>query len=190
MAEELIDVLRKLKKILDRENVNWVLAGPLAAKTLGLSLSTKAIDILTDEEGVYIMSRLFQNSFQTIVPADFRKVGNILAHFGVFNADGVPVNIIGNPVINFHGYLIKIDVKDVIAIATSVKINDETYLVPPLEWLLVYFKLITQDDNIMKKLAGFIQETDFNKELLERILQNFPSVLKDELIQYLEPSLK
>lgn|GEM_PF-2783511 len=181
MLKRLLDVVKRLRKILDMEHMNWMISGALAIKLHGVNVKVKTIDILTDDEGAYTIGKALESTHRVIVPVDFRKIGNIIAHFGVFDIENIPINVIGNPIISFQGILIKFDVKDLLSIANSLRVNDEVFLTPPLEWQLIYQKLSSSDNDLLYAIINFLKKNGYNEELFERLLQTLPKVVREEL---------
>ena len=97
----MINILKKIAKKLENENVNWILIGSMSLALQGISIKPNDIDILTDSDGLYKFSKIFKK--YEVKPIRFKKTNLFRCYFGVYEIDGKRVEIMSDSKINFNG---------------------------------------------------------------------------------------
>ena len=83
-----------LFNILDTTEIVWALTGSTSMAIQGMSLVPNDIDIQTNEVGAYRMNELLKNFAKTAV--SFSSTEKIRSHFGIFDFNGVLVEVMGD----------------------------------------------------------------------------------------------
>lgn len=78
----------------DRKPIDWAVTGSLGLVLHGMQLEIHDIDIQTDKEGAYEIERRLVNHLVKIV--HFRASERIRSHFGVFEINGIRVELMGD----------------------------------------------------------------------------------------------
>jgi hypothetical protein len=78
----------------DRKPINWAVTGSLGMVLHGMQMDIHDIDIQTDKEGAYEIERRLVNHLVKIV--HFRASERIRSYFGVFEINGVKVELMGD----------------------------------------------------------------------------------------------
>jgi hypothetical protein len=87
-------VLRQIAQRLNEEGVSYKVVGGASATLHGVPLPVRDLDIETGTEGAYRFQALF--AAHIVEPVALREDEVYRSHFGRFDFDGVPVEVIGD----------------------------------------------------------------------------------------------
>jgi hypothetical protein len=90
----IVRVLLTVAKTLESKKVVWAVEGSTSLALQGVSVTPADLDILSDKEGAYRISCLFEEFVTT--PVRYRKSPRFMSYFGVLKIRGVKVEIMGN----------------------------------------------------------------------------------------------
>jgi len=128
-----------------RTSISWAFTGSVNMALQGLAVTPNDIDIMTDEEGAHQIAELF-TEFE-VEPVALKQVGNIRSHIGVFDIEGVKVEVIAELESNS-------DAGDWAAVPSYKKaymsivyINMKVPILD-LEYELEIYKLLGRDDRV------------------------------------------
>ncbi len=95
MNNEIIKVLKKVYKTLEKENIFWILSGSVSLAIQGVDVEPKSdIDILTDEKGskeIYILLKEY-----CIQEPLYSSTNKYRSYFGIYMIDGIQVEVMGD----------------------------------------------------------------------------------------------
>jgi len=119
-----LQVLERILYHLRTISAPWAVTGSLGFALQGVPVQPHDIDIQTDEKGAYEIERLLTEF--VVKRVRFASTKNIRSHFGVFNIDGIKVEIIGDiqkrldngtwtrpPELRKHIHFIKLEEKNI-----------------------------------------------------------------------------
>lgn len=86
-------MLRKIYSLLKNSQIDWALTGSLGFVLHGIEVDVHDIDIQTDERGAYGIGRILAR--YELESVHFVCSERIRSHFGVFEMDGIRVEIMG-----------------------------------------------------------------------------------------------
>lgn len=183
---KILSALKKIAGILNSTEVSWILAGSTASYLNGLDVEPRDIDILTDQFGAYIIDREFASKrIKAIKRVGFSETDTYASHFGIFLINDTQVEIIGDLVIKYKGYLIKVDMLGLISNAVEKKIDDSLFLIVPLEWQLVINSIIPGKEDRAEEIAKHLKQKGINYNLIENFLTTMPEVVRERVNELL-----
>jgi len=95
LNNEIIRVLKKLYKILEKEKIFWILSGSVSLAIQGVDVEPKNdIDILTDKKGskeIYILLKEY-----CIQEPIYSSTNTYRSYFGVYMIDNIQVEVMGD----------------------------------------------------------------------------------------------
>jgi len=104
--DELISAAMKLKRILDRHGIGFIVVGSLADYLLGLdSVRPRDIDLLVshnDAEKIISVARE-ESGVRIVSPMEYREGDNIRGLYGRILVDTVSVDILANVELRYRG---------------------------------------------------------------------------------------
>jgi hypothetical protein len=150
----------------------WALMGSLASVLQGLpDYAPPDIDLVTTREGAYIMEGAVSARGATLRPVSHSTAGPYTSYFGIFEIDGVRVEVMGDLVIHCDDG--EIDTrKHWSRWSDKVRVlHFESMHVPvvPLEWQLVANMLLRRPERT-DGIAGFLLRTGYDRPYLEALL--------------------
>lgn len=93
VGQNIIRALRAVYGKLRDEKVRWVLIGTTSLALQGLDTVVEDIDILTDRAGAFRIGELLRE--YEVRPVEFGRSGIFESYFGVFEIEGVSVEVMG-----------------------------------------------------------------------------------------------
>jgi predicted nucleotidyltransferase len=150
MREAITEALRVISRVLKDRDIEWVLVGSTSLALQGVNVDPKDIDILTDKRGAYEIAILLKE--YEIQPVTFSRSELFASHFGKFNIQGVPVEIMGDLEILTDGSWVNVTA-DRLQSKHKCKIGDVEVPVSSLEKQLEFYKKSSR-----KKDAGTAEE--------------------------------
>ena len=89
-----MNAVKSLYSRLYSSNIIWAITGSFGQTLQGITLKPNDIDILTNENGAYIIEKLFSDSI--LQKVTFKERKNIRSYFGILNINDVKIEIIGD----------------------------------------------------------------------------------------------
>ncbi len=135
--DELISAALKLKRILDRHGVGFIVVGSLADYLLGLDfVRPRDIDVLVSRSDAKRIIRVAQeeSGVRIVSPMEYREGNNIKGLYGRILVDSVSVDILANVKLWYRGEWLYITYENLIPCTMEVTLTDEISVrVPCLE---------------------------------------------------------
>ncbi len=161
-------VLRRIVPALFKHQQPWALLGSTASSLQGLPVEPPDIDVATTVPGAYLVSGCLIDYMRN--PVRYGETENYASHFGIFDIEGVRVEVMGDLIIRGEGGVIdtslhftrwsdKVRVVDVDGIAAPCV---------PLEWQLVANLIIGRYDR-SQLIAEFFQTHPYDRKFVEDI---------------------
>ena len=94
MKSENIAVLQIIAKILNHEDIFWVLTGSTALNLRGVDVEMKDIDIMSDRENAYRIDKLFTK--YCVQPMSYSETEKFRSHFGVYEINGIRIEVMAD----------------------------------------------------------------------------------------------
>jgi hypothetical protein len=94
ISKEHIEVLRFVVNKLKYKNINWCLVGTTNLIIQGVKIESGDIDIITDEKGVYLLSKIFKE-FE-VKPPNYSSSGKFRSFFSSYQIKNIKVEVMGN----------------------------------------------------------------------------------------------
>ena len=94
ISAKIVRALLKMSEVLEPKKVAWAVDGSTALALQGIDITPADLDILSDREGAYRISRLFAGA--VVAPVRYRKSVRFWSHFGEMKIEGVKVEVMGN----------------------------------------------------------------------------------------------
>ena len=168
------DVLRAIIMPMFKAQEPWALIGITASVLQGLpDYSPPDIDITTTRDGAYIMSGAIGASHAIVRPVKYSSAGPYTSHFGIFEVDGVKVEVMGDLVIHCEDGEIRLT--DHFAHwSDKVRVlhfEDLHVPVAPLEWQIVANALLGRPERV-NGTAKFLLERGYDRPYLEQVLRD------------------
>jgi hypothetical protein len=168
----LVAIMECIVPSMFRAQQPWALVGSCASVLQGLpDYEPPDIDLATTAEGAYLMQDCITGYGTAVRPVKFSESGPYASHFGIFEVQGVKIEVMGDLVIRCEDGVI--DLNDHFARwSDEVRICDVDGLhIPmiPLEWQLVANALLGRADRV-EALAGYLCDQGYDRPFLETIL--------------------
>jgi hypothetical protein len=165
-------VLRAIVPAMFKAQQPWALMGSTASVLQGIeNYSPPDIDLVTTMQGAYIMSGCVGDCGATVRQLGFSTAGPYTSHFGIFEVDGVKVEVMGDLIIQVADGVI--DVNDHFARwSDKVRVlhfEDHHVPVVPLEWQLVANVLLGRPER-STGIADFLLEHGYDRDYVDILL--------------------
>ncbi len=164
----LVTVLHRIVPAMFKHQQPWALLGSTGSHLQGLPVEPPDIDIATTLAGAYLMAGCLIDYMRA--PVRYGQTPNYASYFGVFEVDGVRVEVMGNLVVSGEDGVID-------TVEHFARWNDRVRLVKvdgmnvpcvPLEWQLVANLLIGRVERA-QIIADFFQQHPFDRKFVEDI---------------------
>ena len=178
----LLRALERVASILDEIDARWVLAGSTASYLNGLKITPKDIDILTDHLSAYRIGNAFESrNFLIERRINYSETESYASHYGVFYLEDVRIEVIGDLIIKYKGFLIKVDLDELLSYSIEKQVRSKVILLVPLEWQLVMNALIPNKEERLEMIANYLKKVGYNNEILTFFLRKMPEEIKEKI---------
>lgn len=167
----LTTVIRRIVPALFMHQQPWALVGSTASSLQGLPVDPPDIDIATSVPGAYLISGCLIDYMRN--PVRYGETENYASHFGIFDVDGIRVEVMGDLIIRGLGGVI--DTAEHFARWSEkvrmVKVDGTPVPCVPLEWQLVANLIIGRYDR-SQLIAEFFSEHLYDAAFVEDICRD------------------
>lgn len=93
ISKKYIEVLRFIVDRLKYKNINWCLVGTTNLIIQGVKIEPSDIDIITDDEGAYLLSKVFKD-FE-VKPLNYSSDDKFRSFFSTYQIKNIKVEVMG-----------------------------------------------------------------------------------------------
>lgn len=170
----LVSVMRQVVPAMFKSQQPWALMGSAASVLQGLDgYSPPDIDLVTTMEGAYIMAGSVASCGATVRPVSYSVSAPYESHFGIFEVEGVKVEVMGNLIIRCADGMI--NASDHFARwSDKVRVvHFEEFHIPlvRLEWQLVANVLLQRPER-SSGVAELLLKRGFDRPYLDALLED------------------
>ena len=174
LADTLEKVMRSIIPSMFKSQQPWALMGSLASVLQGMpDYSPPDIDLVTTTKGAYVMEGCIGTYGAVIRPVELSTGGPYTSHFGIFEVDGVKVEVMGDLIIQCDdGALHTEDHWSKWSEKVRVlHFRDVHIPVVPLEWQIVANALLRRPERV-SGCARQLLAAGYDRDYLETLLND------------------
>ncbi len=168
----MLNTLKLIAARLDASGYPWLLGGETALAMHGLGVRSQDLLIYTDRIGSYDFGHHFRA--EAVTPVHATRKGSLTVHEGDFRVRGIPIRIIGDPVLAGEDILVPLPMKEIVDKVERMSVSGQLIPVIPLEWMFIIEIIAGATEDRLQQIA----EEEPSAEKVFQILQRFGLYLK------------
>lgn len=175
-------------RLLYNLGINWSIMGDLSLYLHQLNIRPGKIELLTDENGIYILeNELVKRKYKVIENVNLVIQNDLISHRGRYMIHGVELNTYAGFIIKMGDIYYKVHLRDILPYCKSVELNEKLdIIITPLEFELVRLYL-QKDTNREKKINLILEKLEkIDHELVNMLTENLPKDKREKIISLVE----